>query len=85
MVLLIDGVNHVEAAVAQVDEGQTHEYNECFKERVSFNGYDAFDRFCDRLMTASYADGTVIAHNGSGLDNELVLSTASTGLWNTTS
>jgi len=69
----IHRVSHVEAAIIQVDEGQTHDYEKCFIERFSYNGYDAAERFGDWFFTTDHSNCTAIAHKGAGFDNKFVL------------
>ena len=37
------------------------------------NGYDAVEKFCDRLFTAENYNSTMIAHNQAGYDGRLIL------------
>ena len=65
--------NHVEIYVLQVDDGKTHDYNNCLIKSFNFNGYNCDNEFCDWLFTEENSNSTVIAHNGAGYDNKFIL------------
>ena len=65
--------NHVEIDILEVDTRVSHEYDNCLKESLAFNGYGCEDKFCDWLFTKENHDTTVIAHNGAGYDNKFIL------------
>ena len=69
----IHKTNHVEVDILQIDEGQTHNYDDCLIEKFGINGYDCATKFCDWLFTNENRNSTVIAHNGAGYDNKFIL------------
>jgi DNA polymerase III epsilon subunit-like protein len=65
--------NHVEVDVLEIDENQTHDYQDCLLENFGIKGYGCENKFCDWLFSQQNAGSTVIAHNGAGYDNKFIL------------
>ena len=63
----------MEVYILQVGEKENHNYDDCLIESFGINGYDCSKKFCDWLFTDATRDSTVIAHNGAGYDNKLIL------------
>ena len=70
---LIHIPNHVEADILRIDDDLTHDYDECLRNKISFNGYGCEDKFCDWLFSDQNYNSTVMAHNGSGYDFKIIL------------
>ncbi len=65
--------NHVEVDILQIDEMETHNYEDCLIHSFGINGYGCEAKFCEWLFTEENRDSTVIAHNGAGYDNKFIL------------